>query len=181
MSSAAAPSIHGLLAEFSEPNELVAAAHHTRAAGYTRFDCYTPFPIEELAEAMGKHHSRLPLLVLLGGLIGGIAGFALCYWTSVIDYPLIVGGRPFNSWPSYIPVTFETTILAASLTAVLGMLALNGLPMPYHPLFNVPRFALASRDRFFLCIEAADPLFDIDETWAFLSRMQPRQVSQVEP
>ena len=174
------PPIHGLLAEFSDPNELVAAAHQTRVAGYRKFDCYTPFPIEELAEAMGEHHSYLPLLVLIGGILGAIGGFALCYWTSVIDYPLIVGGRPFNSWPSFIPVTFECTILAAALTAVLGMLGLNGLPMPYHPLFNVPRFALASRDRFFLCIEAADPKFDIDDTWGFLSRMQPRQVSQVD-
>ena len=174
------PPIHGLLAEFSDANELVAAAHQTRAAGYRRFDCYTPFPIEELAEAMGEHHSYLPLLVLIGGILGGLGGFALCYWTSVIDYPLIVGGRPFNSWPSFIPVTFECTILAAALTAVLGMLGINGLPMPYHPLFNVPRFALASRDRFFLCIEAADPKFDIDDTWGFLSRMQPRQVSQVD-
>jgi hypothetical protein len=175
-----APSIHGLLAEFSEPNELIAAATHTRAAGYRRFDCYTPFPIEELAEAMGQHHSRLPLIVLLGGIIGGVAGYALCYWTSVIDYPLIVGGRPFNSWPAYVPIVFECTILAAAIAAVLGMLGLNGLPMPYHPVFNVPRFALASRDRFFLCIEASDPKFDIDETWGFLSRMQPRQVSQVD-
>jgi hypothetical protein len=172
--------VHGLLAEFSDPNELIAAARETRAAGYRRFDCYTPFPIEELAEAMGQHHSRLPLLVLIGGILGAVGGYALCYWTSVIDYPLIVGGRPFNSVPSFIPVTFECTILAASLTAVLGMLALNGLPMPYHPVFNVPRFALASRDRFFLCIEAADPKFDIDDTWGFLSRMRPRQVSQVD-
>jgi hypothetical protein len=169
------------MAEFSDPNELVAAAHRTRAAGYRCFDCYTPFPIEELAEAMGRHHTRLPLLVLLGGIAGGVGGFALCYWTSVINYPIISGGRPFNSWPSFIPVTFETTVLVAALTAVLGMLALNGLPMPYHPVFNVPRFALASRDRFFLCIEAADPKFDIDDTWAFLSRMEPRQVSEVEP
>ncbi len=174
------PPIHGLLAEFSDPNELVAAAHQTHAAGYTRFDCYTPFPIEELTEAMGQHHSRLPLLVLIGGILGGLGGYALCYWTSVIDYPLNVGGRPFNSWPSFIPVTFECTVLGAALVAVLGMLALNGLPMPYHPVFNVPRFALASRDRFFLCIEANDPKFDIDDTWGFLSRMQPRQVSQVD-
>jgi hypothetical protein len=176
----AQPPIYGLLAEFSDPNELVVAAAHTRAAGYRRFDCYTPFPIEELAEAMGHHHSPLPLLVLIGGIVGCVAGYALCYWTSVIDYPLIVGGRPFNSWPSFIPITFECTVLGAALTAVLGMLALNGLPMPYHPVFNVPRFALASRDRFFLCIEASDPKFDVDETWGFLSRMQPRQVSQVD-
>ena len=174
------PPIHGLVAEFSDPNELVAAAHQTHAAGYRKFDCYTPFPIEELAEAMGEHRSYLPLLVLIGGILGGLGGFALCYWTSVVDYPLIVGGRPFNSWPSFIPVTFECTILGASLTAVFALLGLNGLPMPYHPLFNVPRFALASRDRFFLCIEAADPKFDIDDTWGFLSRMQPRQVSQVD-
>ena len=172
--------IHGLLAEFSDANELVGAARETRAAGYRQFDCYTPFPIEELAEAMGEHHSYLPLLVLIGGILGGVGGYALCYWTSVIDYPLIVGGRPFNSVPSFIPVTFECTILGAALTAVLGMLGLNGLPMPYHPVFNVPRFALASRDRFFLCIEATDPKFDIDDTWGFLSRMQPRQVSQVD-
>jgi len=172
--------IYGLLAEFSDPTELIAAAHQTRAAGYTRFDCYTPFPIEELAEAMGQRHTRLPLLILLGGIAGGIGGFALCYWTAVIDYPLIVGGRPFNSWPSFIPIVFECTILVAALTAVLGMLALNALPMPYHPVFNVPRFALASRDRFFLCIEAADPRFDPDATLGFLSRLQPRQVSQVD-
>ena len=176
----AQPPIHGLLAEFSDPTELIAAAHHTRAAGYTNFDCYTPFPIEELADAMGHRHTRLPLLILLGGIVGAIGGFALCYWTSVIDYPLIVGGRPFNSWPSFVPIVFECTILGAALTAVLGMLALNGLPMPYHPVFNVPRFALASRDRFFLCIEAADPKFDPDATWGFLSRLQPRQVSQVD-
>jgi hypothetical protein len=174
------PSIYGLLAEFTDANELVGAARETHAGGYTKFDCYTPVPIEELAEAMGQHHSRLPLIVLIGGIFGGVGGYALCYWTSVIDYPLIVGGRPFNSVPSFIPVVFECTILAAALFAVLGMLALNGLPMPYHPVFNVPRFALASRDRFFLCIEAADPKFDIDETWGFLSRMRPRQVSQVD-
>jgi Alternative complex III, ActD subunit len=172
--------VHGLLAEFSDPNELVAAARETRAAGYRQFDCYTPFPIEELAEAMGQHHSSLPLLVLIGGILGGLGGYLLCYWTSVIDYPLIVGGRPFNSVPSFIPVTFECIILGAALTAVLGMLGLNGLPMPYHPVFNVPRFALASRDRFFLCIESTDARFDIDETWGFLSRMRPRQVSQVD-
>jgi len=174
------PPIYGLMAEFSDPNELLVAAATTHTSGYTHFDCYTPYPIEELAEAMGHHHSRLPLLVLIGGILGGLGGLALCYWTSVIDYPLIVGGRPFASWPSFIPVTFECTVLGAALTAVLGMLAINGLPMPYHPVFNVPRFALASRDRFFLCIEAKDPLFDIDETWGFLSRLQPRQVSQVD-
>ena len=174
------PPIHGLVAEFSDPNELVVATRHAYAAGYRHLDAYSPFPIEALAEALGVHRTRLPVLVLSGGIIGGVSGFALQYWTSVIAYPLNVGGRPFNSWPAFIPVTFECTVLVAALFAVLGMLALNGLPMPYHPLFNVPRFALASRDRFFLCIEATDPQFDYDDTWRFLSRMQPRQVSQVE-
>jgi hypothetical protein len=174
------PPFYGLLAEFTDPNELIAAARHTREAGYRRFDAYTPFPIEELSEAMGLHKNRLPLIVLIGGIVGAIAGYGLQYWTSVIDYPINVGGRPFHSWPSFIPVTFECTVLVAGLSAVLGMLALNGLPMPYHPVFNVPRFALASRDRFFLCIEASDPKFDADETWGFLSRFQPRQISQVE-
>lgn len=172
--------IYGLLAEFSDPNELVAAAAQTHAAGYLRFDCYTPFPIEELTEAMGHHHTRLPLLVLLGGIFGCLGGLALCYWTSAVDLPLIVGGRPFASWPAYIPVTFECTVLGAALTAVFSLLGLNGLPRLHHPVFNVPRFALASRDRFFLCIEASDPRFDLGETRAFLTRLQPREVSQVE-
>jgi hypothetical protein len=174
------PPIYGLLAEFEEPNELIAAARHAREAGYTQLDAYSPFPIEALAEALEIHDHRLPVLVLLGGILGGLGGFALQYWTAVVDYPLNVGGRPFHSMPSFVPVTFECTILAAALCTVLGMLALNGLPMPYHPVFNVPRFALASRDRFFLVIEATDPKFDPDGTWGFLSRMQPRQVSQVD-
>jgi hypothetical protein len=174
------PPIYGLLAEFAGPNELIAAARRAHEEGYTHLDAYTPFPIEEVAEALHMHDRRLPLLVLLGGIVGGVGGFALQYWTSVVDYPLNVGGRPFFSWPAFIPVTFECTVLVAAACAVLGMLALNGLPMPYHPVFNVPRFALASRDRFFLCIEATDPKFDIDDTWGFLSRQQPRQVSQVD-
>jgi len=174
------PRIYGLIAEFDNPNDLVAAAHKAREAGYRNMDGYSPFPIEELAEALGFHYNRLPLLVLVGGIIGGIAGYALQYWTSVVAYPLNVGGRPLHSWPSFIPPTFETTVLFAALTAVLGMLALNGLPMPHHPIFNAPRFALATRDRFFLCIEAVDPKFDYDETWRFLQRLAPRQISEVE-
>jgi hypothetical protein len=174
------PPIYGLMAEFNDPNELVAAVRRAREAGYQRLDAYSPFPIEELAEALGGHGSRLPLIVLIGGLVGGISGYALQYWTSVIAYPLNVGGRPFHSWPAFIPVTFEMTVLGAALSCVLGMLALNGLPMPYHPVFNVPRFALASRDRFFLCIEATDPLFDRDASRRFLERMGPREVSEVD-
>ena len=174
------PRLYGIMAEFSDPNDLVNAAKRTHDAGYRRMDAYTPYPIEELAEAMGIHHTILPLLVLIGGIIGLVGGLALQYWTSAIDYPLNIGGKPYFSWPSFIPVTFETTVLLAALTAVLGMLALNGLPMPYHPVFNTPRFALASRDRFFLCIEATDPKFDIDDTARFLQRLQPRAISEVE-
>ena len=174
------PPLHGVMAEFSDPNELVAATRQAYEAGYRHFDAYTPFPIEELAEAMGVHSTRLPLLVLIGGIAGAVSGYALQFWTATINYPINVGGRPLHSWPAFIPITFETTVLVAALTAVLGLLALNGLPMPYHPVFNVPRFALASRDRFFLCIEATDPMFDLDGTTRFLQRMQPRQVSEVE-
>jgi hypothetical protein len=172
--------LHGLMAEFDDPGALVAAAAKARAEGYRRMDAYSPFPIEELHEAMGAHHSRLPLIVLIGGLVGCLSGFLLQYWVSTIAYPINVGGRPFNSWPAFIPVTFECTILGASLSAVLGMLALNGLPMPYHAVFNVPRFALASRNRFFLCIEAKDRKFDLDATRQFLETLGPREVSTVD-
>jgi hypothetical protein len=174
--------LHGLMAEFHEPAQLVAAAHRVHEAGYRKVDAYTPYPIEELAEALGLHHSPLPKLVLAGGITGMLAGFGLCYWSSVYAYPMNIGGRPFNSWVSFIPPTFETTILFAAGTAVLGMLALNGLPEPYHPVFNVPSFALASRDKFFLCIEAADPKFDAEATRRFLQgQADVSAVHQVEP
>jgi hypothetical protein len=172
--------LHGLMAEFNDPGALVAATAKARAEGYRRMDAYSPFPIEELHEAMGAHHSRLPLIVLIGGLVGCLSGFLLQYWVSTIAYPINVGGRPFNSWPAFMPVTFECTILGASLSAVLGMLALNGLPMPYHAVFNVPRFALASRNRFFLCIEARDRKFDLEATRRFLETLGPREVSTVD-
>ena len=174
-----APKIHGLMAEFDDANALVLAAASAHDAGYRRMDAYSPFPIEELHDALGSHRSRLPLIVLIGGLVGCVAGFLLQYWASAIAYPINVGGRPFNSWPAFIPVTFECTILGAALSAVLGMLALNGLPMPYHPVFNVPRFALASRNRFFLCIESRDPKFDVEATRQFLESLAPREVSAV--
>jgi len=176
---APAASLHGLMAEFDDPNALVAATQRAHHEGYRRMDAYSPFPIEELHEALGVHHTRLPLIVLIGGIVGCLAGYGLQYWVSAIDYPLNVGGRPFNSWPAFAPVTFECTILAAALSAVLGMLALNGLPMPHHPVFNVPRFALASRNRFFLCIEARDPKFHLEETRRFLETLEPREVSTV--
>ena len=171
--------IYGLLVEFDTPEDLLHAVRSARKAGYRKMDAYTPFPLEHLSEELGFHYTRLPLIVLIGGLVGCAAGFALQYWISVIDYPINSGGRPFNSWPSFIPVTFEMTILVAALSAVLGMLALNGLPMPYHPLFNSPRFALASRNRFFLCIEATDKRFDREATAKFLSDLNPKGVSEV--
>ena len=172
--------IYGLMAEFENPNDLVAAARKAREAGYVKLDAYTPYPVEALAEALDIHDRRLPAVVLGGGILGGLFGYALCYWTSVMAYPLNIGGKPFHSAPAFIVPTFETTILFAAFAAVLGMLGLNGLPMPYHPVFNTPRFALASRDRFFLCIEARDPKFDHDDTWAFLTRLAPRVVMDVE-
>ena len=171
--------IYGLVAEFDEPTTLVAAARRAYAAGYRKMDAYSPMPIEELHEALGFHHTRLPMLVLLGGILGGLAGYGLEYWSSVMAYPMNIGGRPLHSWPSFIPVAFETTILGAALFAVLGMLALNGLPMPYHPVFNAPRFALASRNRFFLCIEARDRKFNREATQQFLESLDPKGVSEV--
>ena len=172
--------VYGLIAEFREPGAVVAAARRAREAGYTRMDAYSPFPIEELAEALGwRTRGRLPRLVLVGGLAGAAAGYLLQYYASVIAYPVNVGGRPFHSWPSFIPIAFETGILFAALTAVLGMLALNGLPRPYHPVFNAPNFALATTDRFFLCIEAADSRFDLARTRQFLETLNPSEVSEI--
>src|SRR5665213_3829091 len=174
------PSLYGLMAEFSDPTELVAGTRTAHGAGYRVMDAYSPMPIEGLHEALGEGPSKLPLIVLIGGVVGGVSGYALQWWASAVAYPINVGGRPLHSWPAFIPVTFECTILVAALAAVLGMLALNGLPEPYHPVFNVPRFALASRSRFFLCIEATDPRFDLDATRAFLETLKPREVTTVE-
>jgi len=173
--------LYGLMAEFDNPTALVAAARAAREKGYRKLDAYTPFPIEELTDALDLHHNKLPLIVLLGGIIGGICGYMLQYYVTVIYFPINIAGRPLHSWPSYIIITFETTILFAALSAVLGLLALCGLPMPYHPTFNVPRFVLASRNRFFLCIQSRDPLFDRARTVEFLETLEPREVSEVAP
>jgi len=172
-------SVYGLMAEFDDPTTLVAATDRAHHEGYRRIDAYSPFPIEELHEALGAPPSRLPLIVLIGGLFGCISGYGLQYWVSVLTYPLNIGGKPLHSWPAFIPVAFECTILAAALAAVLGMLALNGLPTPYHPVFNVPRFALASRNRFFLVIEATDRKFELEETRRFLEALNPTEVTAV--
>ena len=161
--------LYGLLAEFRDPTALVHGIRAARGEGYRKLDAFTPFPVEAVNEALELHERRLPLLVLVGGVLGGLFGYGLAYWTSAIDYPLNVGGRPLHSWPAFIPIAFETTVLGASLAAVLGMLVLNGLPRPYHPVFNVPRFERASQDAFFLVIEASDPKFDLDATRAFLA------------
>ena len=171
--------IYGMMAEFDSARDLVAAARRTREEGYHKIDAYSPFPVEGLAEEIGFRKNSVPLVVLIGGLLGCMSGYALQYWISAVSYPINVGGRPYNSWPAFIVVTFEMTILFAGLAAVLGMLALNGLPMPYHPVFNVPRFAFATRDRFFLIIFSSDAKYDAGATRAFLETLGPRSISEV--
>jgi hypothetical protein len=178
----AAKPLFGLMAEFPDATSLVEAARLTHAEGYRKTDAYSPFPVHELFDALDAHDRRVPLFILFGGIAGMLGGFGLCYWVSAIAYPLNVGGRPLNSWPSFIPVTFELTILVASLTAVLSWIVLSGLPMPYHPVFNVPRFAkAASEDGFFLTIEADDPRFDRVRTFDFLKRLGAREINEIAP
>lgn len=172
--------VYGLLAEFENPEDLLAGARSAYREGYRKLDAYSPFPVHGLSEAVGFRRTLLPWIVFAGGLTGALTGFLLQYWVSVIEYPLNVGGRPLNSWPSFIIVTFELTILFAALSAVIGMLALNGFPSPYHPVFNEERFKLASRDRFFLCIEARDPRFSRAQTRQFLESLKPHRISEVE-
>jgi hypothetical protein len=173
-------SIYGLLAEFETPDEILLAAEKAHQEGYRSMDAFSPMPVEGLAEAVGFEETRLPLLVLCAGIFGMLFGFFLQYYANVVSYRLDIGGKPPNSWPSFIPITFELTILFAALAATFGMLAMNGLPTPYHPLFNVPRFALASRGRFFLCIKARDRRFDLVKTKEFLAGLKAHGVYEVE-
>ena len=173
-------SIFGLMAEFETPEELVEASRKARLLGYKKVEAYAPFPVEGLSEALGMRHTWLSLIVLAGGVLGAIVGYGMQVYASVFAYPLNAGGKPHYSWPAFIPITFETTILFAAIFAVLGMFALNGLPQPYHPVFNVESFTQASQDRFFLTIETVDPLFDSHETRAFLESLNPLEVCDVE-
>ncbi|MFY9842353.1 MAG: DUF3341 domain-containing protein [Terriglobales bacterium] len=171
--------IYGLMAEFDSAQELLDAAHKTHQAGYQKIDAYSPFPVEGLAEATGFHKNSVALVVLIGAIIGGLSAYALQYWVAVITYPVNVGGRPLQSWPSFIIVTFELTILFGGVTAAIGMLALNGLPMPYHPVFNVPEFAKASENKFFLVVFSSDPKYDAARTRSFLNELAPRMIAEV--
>jgi hypothetical protein len=175
----AAPALYGLMAEFETPTELVNACKAAYAEGYREMDAYSPFPIEEASEAIGFHKSAVPLVVLLGGILGGTSGFALQYCINVIAYPLNIGGKPYDSWPAFIVPTFEMTILFAGLCGMFGMFALNGLPQPYHPVFNVDKFSAVTRDKFFLCVEATDPKFDLVGTQQFMQSLKPLSISEV--
>lgn len=173
------PPIYGLMAEFENSTDLVHATKAAYAAGYRKMDAYSPFPIEEASEALGFHKTRVPLIVLIGGLLGGSGAYALQYWINCISYPLNVGGRPWHSWVAFIIPTFEMTVLFGGLAGVFGMFALNGLPMPHHPVFNVDRFSAVTRDKFFLVVEAADSKFDLVNTTQFMESLRPISVSEV--
>jgi Protein of unknown function (DUF3341) len=171
--------VYGLMAEFETPTEVLVAAKKTFAEGYRNIDAYSPQPVHGLAEAIGFRKNRVALVCLVGGLLGLATGLALQEWINLSAYPLNIGGRPLNSWPSFIIVCFELTILFGGLSACIGMFAMNGLPMPYHPVFNVSEFASASRDRFFLCIESVDPKFDMVTTRSFLESLAPASIAEV--
>lgn len=173
------PPVYGLMAEFETPTEILVAAQKAYAEGYRKMDAYSPQPVHGLAEAIGFEKNRVALVCLCGGILGLLTAYVLQYWINLIAYPLNIGGRPFHSWPSFIIVTFELTILFGGLSAAIGMLAMNGLPMPYHPVFNVPEFASVTRDRFFLCIEAIDPKFDMAGTRSFLQGLGAHSIAEV--
>jgi hypothetical protein len=173
------PTIYGIMAEYLTPEAVLAAARHVQGRGYRHMDAYSPFPVDGLAEAVNFRRNQIPLVVLIGGLVGGFGGFFMQWYSATIHYPYDVGGRPYNSWPMFIPITFELAVLIAALSAVLGMLGLNGLPRPHHPVFNVPEFELASRSRFFLCLQSKDPMFDVEATRGLLEETNPKEISVV--
>lgn len=172
--------LHGIMAEFAQPAQLLAATRAAYGVGYRKMDAYTPYAVEGLVEALGFTKTRIPLIVLLGGIAGALTAYLMQWYSAVVDYPLNVGGRPLHSWPAFIPITFELTVLFAAIAGVLGMLWLNGLPKLYHPVFNAPQFKLASQTRFFLCIEARDAVFHPEEVARFLQEQKPLSVSAVE-
>jgi hypothetical protein len=172
--------LHGIMAEFARPEELLAAARAAYDAGYRKMDAYSPYAVDGVAEAIGFRKTKVPLIVLIGGICGGLTAYAMQWYSAVIDYPLNVGGRPPHSWPAFVPITFELTVLFAAIAGLIGMLALDGLPKLYHPVFNAPEFKLASQTRFFLCIEAKDRIFHADEVRAFLESLNPIKVMGVE-
>ena len=173
------PKLFGMIAEYTEPEQLVEATKKAYAAGYRKMDGYSPFPIADMSEALHLRGTGVPPAVFLGGVLGAISGFGMAYIASAVHYPLNIGGRPFVSWQSFIPITFELMILFAAFANLGAMLALNGLPLPYHPIFNAKRFERASTDRFFLCIEATDPQYDEAKTRALLEATAPVEVSLV--
>ncbi len=171
--------LHGIVAEFTEPGEVLAAARQAHAAGFRRMDAYTPFAVEELAEALGQEHSGVAPITLACGITGGLTGFSMQWYAAVVDYPLNVGGRPLDSWPMFVPITFELTILFAALGTAIGMLVLNRLPQPHHAVFDTPFFEERSHSRFYLCIEAADPRFHPGEVRGFLEALKPAAIWEV--
>ena len=172
--------LYGLIAEFQTSEALLKAARLAYAAGYREMDAYSPFPVDGLADAIGARSPWISYIILAGGILGGFAAYFMQWYYSVVTYPINVGGKPYHSWPSFIPVTFELTILGAAIAGFLGTLILNGFPEPYHPVFNLPEFARASQDRFFLAIEARDPKFDVEKTREFLQNLQVVKVAEVE-
>lgn len=174
-----APAVYGVVAQFDTPEKMVDAARKANAAGYTRMDCFSPYPVGEAADAMGFYKSEMGPVMFIGGMLGATCGFLMQYLLGTYAFPINVGGRPFMSWPSFVPITFELMVLTASLSGLFGLIAICGLPQLYHPLFNVPGFERASGDRFFLCIEAVDPKFDVAAVSDFLRGLQPLDVAEV--
>jgi hypothetical protein len=171
--------VYGVMAEFANEEEILTAVKSAYDHGYRKMDAFTPFPVDGLAEALGRKRTSVPLIVFCAGLCGGVGGYFLQWYAMAVSYPLNVGGRPLNSWPMFVPVTFELTVLSAAFGAIVGMLALNRLPEPYHPVFNLPEFERASTDKFFLCIEAGDPKFDLQQTQRFLEMLKPELIAEV--